>query len=104
MKPLIVIFGETGDLNKRKLIPAVTHTDGTARIQTVNYKHNTLFYDVIKDFGEISGIPIVLNTSFNVAGEPIVTTPKEAIRCFFSTGIDCLIMGNYLLEKDDSIT
>ena len=84
---------------KRKLIPAVTHTDGTARIQTVDRRHNKLFFDVIKEFGEISGIPIVLNTSFNVAGEPIVTTPREAIRCFFSTGIDCLIMGNYLLEK-----
>jgi len=89
---------------KRKLIPAVTHTDGTARVQTVDQKYNKLFYDVIKNFGEITGIPIVLNTSFNVAGEPVVTTPKEAIRCFFSTGIDCLIMGNYLVEKDDSTT
>lgn len=85
--------------DKRKLIPAVTHTDGTARIQTVDRECNKLYYDVIKNFGDISGIPVVLNTSFNVAGEPIVTTPKEAIRCFFSTGIDCLIMGNYLLEK-----
>jgi carbamoyltransferase len=89
---------------KRKLIPAVTHTDGTARVQTVDQKYNKLFYDVIKNFGKISGIPIVLNTSFNVAGEPVVTSPKEAIRCFFSTGIDCLIMGNYLVEKDDSTT
>jgi len=83
----------------RPLLPAITHIDGTARVQTVNKEVNPRFWKVIKEFGKITGIPVLLNTSFNVRGEPIVCNPKDAIRCFYSTGLDYLIMGNYLLSK-----
>ncbi len=85
---------------KGDVIPAVTHIDGTARFHTVDRDANPLYWDVINEFGKITGVPVVLNTSFNVRGEPIICTPKEAIRCFFSTGLDVLIMGNYVLRKD----
>jgi carbamoyltransferase len=83
--------------NKRSLIPAVTHHDGTGRVQTVTREENGIFYDLIKEFKRLSGVPIVLNTSFNVRGEPIVCTPQDAYNCFLRSGIDCLAMGNFLL-------
>ena len=85
--------------DKKNEIPAVTHADGTARIQTVNGDDNGEYYDLIKYFYEITGIPVILNTSFNTKGEPIVETPLDAVECFINTGIDCLVMGNYLVEK-----
>ena len=88
--------------DKKKVLPAITHVDGTARPQTVNKKTNPLYWQVIKEFGELSGHPVVLNTSFNIMGEPIVCTPPQAIRCFFGTGIDALALGNYLLVKPRS--
>ena len=92
-----------GGLDKLKVvrstIPAVTHVDGTARPQTVNEKTNPLYWRVIKEFGNISGVPVVLNTSFNIMGEPIVCTPPQAIRCFYGTGIDALAIGSYLVQK-----
>ena len=84
---------------QRKKIPAVTHVDGTARPQTVNSAVNPRYWKLIKKFEEIKGVPVVLNTSFNVRGEPMVCTPLEALRCFFGTGMDCLIMGNFLVRK-----
>jgi carbamoyltransferase len=87
-------------LEKRDAIPAVTHVDGTARVQTVTEKQNRLFYRLLKRFGELSGVPVLLNTSFNVKGEPIVNSPEEAYRCFLGTGIDCLVIGSYLIEKN----
>ncbi|MFC1571222.1 carbamoyltransferase [Candidatus Margulisiibacteriota bacterium] len=84
-------------------IPAVTHVDGTARVQTVNKKTNLKFWNLINEFKNITGIPIILNTSFNIKGEPVVCTPKDALRCFFSTGIDYLVMGNYLIGKEYEI-
>ncbi len=84
---------------KRAIIPAITHEDGTARLQTVNREANPRFHELISEFGKITGVPVVLNTSFNVKGEPIVCSPSEAIRCFYSTGLDVLIMGNYLVQK-----
>jgi len=83
----------------RSEIPAVTHVDYSARVQTVDRKTNPLFYDVIKKFDEKYGCPVVINTSFNVRGEPIVATPEDAYRCFMRTNMDYLIMGNALLEK-----
>jgi carbamoyltransferase len=80
-------------------ISSVVHHDGSCRIQTVNKKDNGLFHDLILAFGNISGIPILLNTSFNVAGEPIVATPTDALRTFYSSGLDDLIIGNYLVRK-----
>ena len=80
-------------------IPAVVHVDGTARLQTVDKITNPLFHSLITAFGKQSGHPVVLNTSFNVMGEPIVESPADALRCFFSTGLDALIIGPYFLSK-----
>jgi len=86
---------------KRAIIPAVTHVDGTARVQTVSKKTNPKFWQLIKEFEKITGVPVVVNTSFNVRGEPIVCTPQEAINCFQKTQMDCLALGNYVVEKED---
>jgi carbamoyltransferase len=84
----------------RKLIPAVVHVDGTARPQTVgNDSETELFRDLIRAFGERTGIPMLLNTSFNTRGEPIVETPRDAIRTFMSAKIDYLVMASYLIRK-----
>lgn len=84
---------------KEKVIPAVTHVDGTGRVQAVDKKANPLYHSLIKHFYDFTGIPVILNTSFNVKGEPIVTSPTDALRCFFSTGLDFLVMGNFLIFK-----
>lgn len=84
---------------KRNEIPAVTHVDGTARVQTVSRETNPFYYDVIDAFYRRTGVPLVLNTSFNIRGEPIVTTPVDAIRCFYGTGIDVLVMPPFILTK-----
>lgn len=84
---------------KRALVPAITHVDGTARVQTVNRATNPLYYSLIEEFKRLTGIPMVLNTSFNIMGEPMVQTPQDALRCFFSTGMDVLVMGNFIIEK-----
>lgn len=83
----------------RRVIPAVTHVDGSARVQTVKEELNPLYYRLIKSFGEATGVPVILNTSFNLRGEPIVTTPENAYSTFSRSGMDALIMGNYLVEK-----
>lgn len=80
-------------------LPAITHIDGTARLQTVRQETNPRYYKLITEFGKLSGVPVVLNTSFNIMGEPIVEEPINAIKCFFSTGLDILVLGNYLIKK-----
>lgn len=85
--------------NKRKLIPAVTHIDGTCRIQTVTRWENGSYFDLINEFHKITGIPLILNTSFNLAGEPIVETPTDAMKCFLKTEMDYLVIDNFLIEK-----
>ena len=85
----------------RRKIPAVTHVDGTARVQTVIQSVNPIFYELISEFNKITKVPILLNTSFNLNGEPIVCSPKDAIRTFFSCGLDVLILGNFLIKKND---
>ena len=84
--------------DKQETIPAVSHL-GTARIQTVYPDASPLFHRVIQGFGEATGVPVLLNTSFNVRGGPIVNTPEEALNTFLASGIDTLVMGNYLLHK-----
>ena len=84
---------------KRSDIPAVTHVDYTARIQTVNKNTNKPYYDLISKFKEKTGCPVIVNTSFNVRGEPIVNTPKDAFNCFMGTELDYLIIGNCILDK-----
>ena len=84
---------------KRSEIPAVTHVDYSARIQTVDKKNNKPYYDLISKFKEKTGCPVVVNTSFNVRGEPIVNTPKDAFNCFMGTELDYLVIGNCVLDK-----
>jgi len=84
---------------KRDVIPAVVHVDGSARLQTVRKETNPRFHELLTKFGRLTGVPVLLNTSFNIMGEPIVESPIDAIRCFFSTGLDKLILGNYLITK-----
>lgn len=84
----------------RSDIPAVTHVDYSARVQTVTQTQNPRFYDLLRKFDEKYGCPVLINTSFNVRGEPIVCTPEDAYRCFMRTHMDYLVLGNYLLEKD----
>jgi carbamoyltransferase len=84
---------------KRRTIPAVTHVDGSARPQTVEKEINPLYWRLIDEFGKRTGVPVVLNTSFNLRGEPIVNTPTDALRTFFSSGMDALVIGSYLVEK-----
>ena len=80
-------------------IPGVIHYDNTARVQTVSPEDNPIFHDLIKSFESLTGTPVLLNTSFNIKNEPIAETPLDAIRTFFSCGLDALIMGNYVIEK-----
>ncbi len=86
---------------KRSEIPAVTHVDYSARIQTVNRRENPLYYDMINAFYKKTGCPVIINTSFNVRGEPLVCTPQDAFRCFMRTEMDYLCMGSFLLDKKD---
>jgi carbamoyltransferase len=81
-------------------IPAVTHVDDSARIQTVHKDTNPLFYDVIKSFEKLTGCPVLINTSFNVRGEPIVESPEDAYKCFMRTNMDYLVLGSFLLSKE----
>jgi carbamoyltransferase len=83
----------------RSVIPAVTHVDGSARPQTVEKEINPLYWRLIDEFGKRTGVPVILNTSFNLRGEAIVHTPTEAIRTFFSSGMDALLIGSFLLVK-----
>jgi carbamoyltransferase len=85
--------------NKRDLLPAVTHVDGTARLQTVSSDVAPLYYRLIDHVGQATGVPVVLNTSFNLKGEPIVNTPAEAYSTFTRSGIDMLVLGNHVIEK-----
>ena len=85
----------------RSDLPAVTHIDYSARIQTVSRETNPLYYDVIDAFGKKTGCPVIINTSFNVRGEPIVCRPEEAFRCFMRTKMDYLVLGNYVIAKTD---
>ena len=84
---------------KRGVIPSVTHVDGSARPQTVEKEINPLYWRLIDEFGKRTGVPVIMNTSFNLRGEAIVHTPTDAIRTFFSSGMDALVIGSFLVEK-----
>ena len=88
--------------DKREVIPAVTHVDGTARLQVVNREHNPRYHRLIERFGEITGVPVLLNTSFNLKGEPIVNTPADAYSTFIRSEMDALVLENCLIEKQRS--
>jgi carbamoyltransferase len=84
----------------KRVIPAVTHVDCSARIQTVKREDNPIYYDLINEYYKLTGVPVIINTSFNVRGEPIVCTPEEAYKCFMRTNMDYLVIGNFLLDKN----
>ena len=86
----------------RKKLPAVTHVDGSGRLQTIRKFQNPLYYNLIKAFGKLSGIPILINTSFNIRGEPIVCTPFDAYKCMMGTGIDYLVFNKFLIRREDN--
>jgi carbamoyltransferase len=88
---------------EKRVIPAVTHVDGSARIQTVDRATNPLFYDLIAEFDRLTGMPVIINTSFNVRGEPIVCSLEDAYRCFIQTGMDYLVLGSFLLDKKQTL-
>ncbi len=85
--------------HKAKLIPSAIHVDNTARVQTVNTKQNLNLYNIIKNFYKLTGVPVILNTSFNDAGEPMVESPLDSLICFLQTKIDCLILNEFMIEK-----
>lgn len=84
---------------KAGLIPAVKHTDGTARVQTVNAGQNPVYHELLDEFRKITGVPVLINTSFNTRGKPIVCSPHDALACFFTSPFDALVMGSFLIEK-----
>jgi carbamoyltransferase len=88
--------------DRAHLIPAIVHVDGTARVQTVDFATNPMYWGLINEFKKLTGVPVLLNTSFNVRGQPIVCTPDEAIACFASTDLDYLAIGDYLVSKSGS--
>ena len=94
-----ILFGIDKLNIKRSEVPAITHVDYSARIQTVNKNTNKYYYDLISKFKKKTGCPIIVNTSFNVRGEPIVNTPSDAFNCFMGTELDYLIIGNCILDK-----
>ncbi|MFI5058735.1 MAG: carbamoyltransferase [Candidatus Acidiferrales bacterium] len=96
--PFMILTGQVRP-EKRQVIPAVTHVDGSARPQTVEKEINPLYWRLIDEFGKRTGVPVVLNTSFNLRGEAIVHTPTDALRTFFSSGMDALVIGSFLVEK-----
>jgi carbamoyltransferase len=87
--------------DKKNLVPGVVHIDGSCRLQTVTDQLNDNYYQIIKNFFKITGVPLILNTSFN-ENEPIVHTPTEALDCFLRTKMDCLVMNNYLIMRHSS--
>ena len=88
--------------DKKKLVPSVVHVDGTGRLQTTSKEENPLYYGVVKEFEKLSGIPILINTSFNIRGEPIVCTPEDAYKCMMGTGIDYLVIDKFLIKREDN--
>ncbi|MGH9772554.1 MAG: carbamoyltransferase C-terminal domain-containing protein, partial [Candidatus Acidiferrales bacterium] len=96
--PFMILTSQVRE-EKRSVIPAVTHVDGSARPQTVERDVNPLYWQLICEFGRLTGVPVIMNTSFNLRGEPIVCTPTDAIRTFFSSGMDALVIGTFLVEK-----
>jgi len=100
------VMTESGDLRQRvnvvrSTLPAITHVDYSARLQTIDEERHGRFYRLIKEFDRLTGTPVIVNTSFNVRGEPIVCTPEEAYRCFLTTDMDALVLEDYVLRKAD---
>lgn len=99
MSPFMLLAPKVKE-HTRTLLPAITHVDDTARVQTVIREHNPKLHQLLLEYEKLSGVPVIINTSFNLQGEPIVNTPDEAINDFLNSGMDCLVLGNILLEKE----
>ena len=84
----------------RSTVPAITHVDYSARVQTVDPERHGRYYRLLKEFQRLTGSPVIVNTSFNIRGEPIVCSPEHAYRCFMATDMDCLVLEDFLLLKD----
>jgi len=97
--PYMLLVAQVHEGKRR--IPAVTHVDGSARIQTVHREHNPLYHSVIEQFEAITGCGVIVNTSFNVRGEPIVNTPADAYHCFMATEMDVLVIEDFVLLKKE---
>jgi carbamoyltransferase len=97
---MLFVFDVVPDRADR--IPAVRHVDGTARVQTINRRQHPLYYDLLRAFERRTGVPVLVNTSFNTRGEPIVCTPRDAIESFWTSPLDALAIGSFLLEKAGS--
>jgi carbamoyltransferase len=97
--PYMLLVAQVRDA--KRVIPSVTHVDGSARLQTVSREEAPLYYDLIAEFEKITGVPIIINTSFNVRGEPIVCTPHDAYLCFMRTNMDRLVLGHHVLDKKE---
>lgn len=96
--PFMLLVAKVKD-SVKDLIPAVVHIDQTARVQTVTKENNDIYYDLISEFKKLTGIPVLLNTSFNMVLEPIVETPQDALACFLKTNIDYLVINDFIVEK-----
>jgi carbamoyltransferase len=94
-----MLFVERVRSEKARQIPAVCHVDGTARVQTVRQADNRALYDLLQAFAAETGVPMLVNTSFNTRGEPIVCSPRDALAAFFTSPLDALAIGPFLLEK-----
>ena len=84
---------------RAQLVPAVRHVDGTARVQTIRREQNPRYYDLVHAFGKATGVPVLVNTSFNTRGRPIVCTPRDALESFWTSPLDALAIGSFILEK-----
>ncbi len=89
--------------DKRKVIPAVTHVDGSTRPQIITRKQNSRYYDIVKSFGDKTGVYVLLNTSFNLKGEPIVNSPQNALNTFRKSGLDILALERFVVLKKDLV-
>ena len=83
----------------KKILPAITHVDFSSRVQTLKKEENIEFYNLIKKFNQLTNIPILINTSLNINGEPTVCSPKDALRTFYMSGIECMYLNDYYIEK-----
>ena len=86
-------------MDMKEKVPAIVHIDNTCRVQTVGKNNNLRYRKLLEDFYKLTGCPVLLNTSFNIKGQPIVNTPKQAIDCYLGTNIDFLVIGDYYIEK-----
>jgi carbamoyltransferase len=94
-----MIVAQQAREDRAEKIPSVVHVDGSVRPQTIEREIEPLYHGMISHFDALTGLPLVVNTSFNIMGEPVICNPEEAVRCFYSTGLDVMAIGSFLLEK-----